>query len=56
MLDLWWDKEGARHIQRRSERYPGATDIEPSWTVETAADPDASSMIATRTADPGRSA
>lgn len=39
MLDLWWDEEGARYIQRRSMRYPGATDIEPSWTLEAAADP-----------------
>ena len=37
--DLWWDDEDVPHITRRSERYPGATDIEPSWTLEAANDP-----------------
>lgn len=36
---LWWDEEDARHIRTRSSRYPGANDIEPSWTLEAAADP-----------------
>lgn len=36
--ELWWDDEGAGHIRTRSIRYPGATDIEPGWTVEAAAD------------------
>jgi len=36
---LWWDEEDAAHIRSRSTRYPGATDIEPEWTLEAAADP-----------------
>ncbi len=36
---LWWDHEDAAHIRSRSARYPGATDIEPDWTIEAAADP-----------------
>nr|WP_218862630.1 hypothetical protein [Actinopolyspora biskrensis] len=36
--ELWWDEEDIEHIRTRSIRYPGATDIEPSWTVEAAAD------------------
>ncbi len=36
---LWWDEEDAAHIGSRSSRYPGATDIEPGWTLEAAADP-----------------
>lgn len=32
--DLWWDDEDAQHIRTRSTRYPGATDIEPDWTLE----------------------
>ncbi|MBN9610942.1 MAG: hypothetical protein J0I11_16690 [Actinobacteria bacterium] len=38
-VDLWWDDEDAAHIRSRSLRYPGATDIEPDWTIEAAADP-----------------
>jgi hypothetical protein len=38
MDSLWWDEEDARHIQTRSSRYPGATDIDPAWTAEAAAD------------------
>jgi len=37
--DLWWRDEDAEYIRRRSDRYPGATNIEPAWTVEAAADP-----------------
>ncbi len=37
---LWWDDEDAAHIRTRSTRYPGAQDIDPAWTLETAADPD----------------
>lgn len=37
---LWWDSEDAEHIRTRSARYPGAVDLEPAWTLETAADPD----------------
>jgi hypothetical protein len=37
--DLWWREEDALYIQTRSSRYPGATDIEPAWTIEAAADP-----------------
>ena len=36
---LWWDEEDAEYIRRRSVRYPGATNIEPEWTVEAANDP-----------------
>jgi hypothetical protein len=36
---LRWDEEDAEYIQHRSDRYPGATDIEPEWTLEAAADP-----------------
>lgn len=36
--ELWWDEEDATHIRTRSARYPGATDIEPTWTQEAAAD------------------
>lgn len=36
---LWWDEEDAVHIRSRSTRYSGATDIEPEWTLEAAADP-----------------
>jgi hypothetical protein len=36
--ELWWDDEDAAHIRHRSDRYPGATDIEPDWTLEAAAD------------------
>lgn len=36
---LWWPDEQADHIRRRGERYPGATGIEPAWTVEAAGDP-----------------
>jgi hypothetical protein len=39
-IGLWWDDEDAAHIRCRSQRYPGATDIEPAWTLEAAADPD----------------
>jgi hypothetical protein len=40
MVDhLWWDDEDIAHIRSRSSRYPGATDIDPDWTVEAAADP-----------------
>ena len=37
--DLWWRNEDIDHIRRRSDRYPGATNIEPAWTQEAAADP-----------------
>jgi len=37
--DLWWDEEDAAHIRTRSSRYPGATDIDPEWTSQAAADP-----------------
>lgn len=39
MIELWWDEEDAVHIRSRSARYPGATDLEPGWTLEAAADP-----------------
>lgn len=37
--DLWWRDEDAEYIRRRSDRYPGATNIEADWTLEAAADP-----------------
>ena len=36
---LWWEGEDAAHIRGRSERYPGAIDIDPGWTLEAADDP-----------------
>lgn len=36
---LWWDDEDALHIRTRSTRYPGATDIEPGWTLQANQDP-----------------
>jgi hypothetical protein len=36
--ELWWDDSDAGHIRSRSLRYPGAIDIEPSWTLEAAND------------------
>lgn len=36
---LWWDDADAEYIRTRSDRYPGATNIKPSWTLEAAADP-----------------
>lgn len=36
---LWWEAADAEHIRTRSDRYPGATNIEPSWTFEAARDP-----------------
>jgi len=38
-VELWWDEEDAAHIRSRSTRYPGSTDIEPEWTLQTADDP-----------------
>ena len=38
-MELWWDAEDAAHIRSRSTRYPGATDIEPKWTLQAARDP-----------------
>lgn len=35
----WWADEDAGYIRRRSERYAGATDIEPVWTIEVTRDP-----------------
>jgi hypothetical protein len=37
--ELWWDDADAEYIRTRSDRYPGATNIEPSWTQEAATDP-----------------
>jgi hypothetical protein len=39
MEDLWWREEDADYIRHRSDRYPGAIDIEVDWTLEAAADP-----------------
>jgi len=35
-----WDPESAHHIRTRSDRYAGAFDIDPAWTMEVVADPD----------------
>ena len=37
--DLWWRHQDADYIRRRGERYPGASGIEPEWTLEAASDP-----------------
>jgi hypothetical protein len=37
--DLWWRDQDADYIRRRAERYPGASGIEPEWTLEAASDP-----------------
>lgn len=37
--DLWWRSEDADYIRQRAIRYPGATGIEPEWTLEAATDP-----------------
>lgn len=37
--DLWWREEDAEYIRRRSDRYPGATDLDVDWTLEAASDP-----------------
>jgi hypothetical protein len=37
--DLWWRPEDAAYIRNRAARYPGATGIEPEWTLEAATDP-----------------
>lgn len=34
-----WSPEQADHVRTRSERYPGALDIEPEWATEAALDP-----------------
>ena len=39
MDDLWWREADADYIRRRSERYPGAVNIEPEWAAEAASDP-----------------
>lgn len=38
-IELWWEEDDAKHIRQRSQRYPGATDIDPAETLEAAADP-----------------
>ncbi|MDQ2814314.1 MAG: hypothetical protein M3Z75_21215 [Actinomycetota bacterium] len=37
--DLWWHDQDADYIRRRGERYPGASRIEPEWTLQAASDP-----------------
>jgi hypothetical protein len=37
--DLWWREDDADYIRHRSDRYPGAIDIEVEWTLEGAVDP-----------------
>jgi hypothetical protein len=38
-IGLWWDHPSGVYVRTRSSRYPGATDIEPAWPLEAAADP-----------------
>lgn len=35
-----WDDDAAEHLRTRSTRYPGATDIDPAWTVDVVNDPE----------------
>jgi hypothetical protein len=53
--DLWWRDEDAEYIRHRSDRYPGATNIEPDWTLEAPPIRDGSSMILVRRAEPVQS-
>ena len=38
-IGLWWEDKDADYIRSRSDRYAGAVDIEPVWTLEAVADP-----------------
>ncbi len=38
--EVIWSQERAEHIQSRSQRYPGAFNIEPAWTSEALSDPE----------------
>jgi hypothetical protein len=46
-----WLPEQAGHIRTRSERYPGALDVEPEWATEAALDPRARIGLAGRTGE-----
>lgn len=37
-MEFYWDEEDATYISSRSNRYPGALDIDPGWTLEVLAD------------------
>ena len=37
---IHWDDASAAYVQTRSQRYPGAFDIDPAWTQEVFADRD----------------
>lgn len=37
-VELRWAEEDAAYIRSRSARYPGALDIDPTWTQEVVAD------------------
>ena len=37
-MDLHWSEEDAGYIRSRSNRYPGAVDVEPEWTLEVLTD------------------
>ncbi len=39
VLSLFSQHSTADYIRRRSDRYPGAVNIEPGWTVDSATDP-----------------
>ncbi|WP_198048255.1 hypothetical protein [Saccharomonospora iraqiensis] len=38
-MKVEWTQARSEHIATRSDRYPGATDIEVAWTREVVADP-----------------
>lgn len=38
-MRLRWDDDDVAYIGSRSNRYPGALDIDPSWTAEVLDDP-----------------
>lgn len=37
---ITWDEESGAYIRSRSQRYPGALDIDPEWTQEVMEDPE----------------
>lgn len=37
---IHWDAESGEHIRSRSQRYPGAKDLDPDWTQEVLEDPE----------------
>lgn len=35
-----WGDDATKHLRTRSARHPGATDIDPAWTVDVVNDPE----------------